>query len=157
MAEKRKYKNEKPLTASSFLVASGGAIRRIGPVSEDNNQIATWGADNSSLDSTNLEDLLANWNPNPEYICLLGDKEPDKRPYKEPLVEGDLWWNTDEKSLYVYEDETWVLTTSGVSGTLKVNGEWGLDAGTIELTFTGGLLTNVVIDSGGAPSPSPSP
>ena len=143
--EKRKYKNEKPLTASSFLVRSTGQISRIGPPSEDRNQIATWGADNSSLESTNLEDLLANWNPNPEYICLTGNKEPDKRPYEEPLEQGDLWWNTDEKHLYVYEGDKWVSTTSGVSGTLTVGGMWGTETGAIELTFTGGLLTNVVV------------
>ena len=144
MAEKRKYKNEKPLTASSFLVGPGGAIRRIGPPSEDRNQIATWGSENSALESTNLEDLLANWNPNPEYICLLGDKEPEKRPYKEPLEQGDLWWNTDEKHLYVFEGNAWESTTTGATGVLTISGMWGTDSGQLELTFAQGLLKSVV-------------
>ncbi len=148
MAEKKKYKNEKPLTASSFLVGEGGAIRRIGPPSEDRNQIATWGSDNSALESTNLEELLANWNPNPEYICLLGDKEPDKRPYKEPLEQGDLWWNTDEKHLYVFEGNAWESTTTGATGVMIISGQWGNDSGQLELTFDQGLLKSVVVGTG---------
>jgi hypothetical protein len=144
----QKYKNEKPLTASSFLVRSNGAIERIGPESEDKNQIATWGGNtNGGLESTNLEDLLANWNPNPEYICLLGDKEPKKRPYKEALREGDLWWNTEEKHLYVYDQSEWVSTTTGPSGVLLIAGQWDDEAGQIQLTFKDGLLKNVVVGS----------
>lgn len=145
--EKRKYKNEKPESAASFLVRSNGAIERIGPDSEDNNQIATWGGPDGGINSTNLEDLLANWNPNPEYICLLGSEEPKNRPYKEALVEGDLWWNTQEKHLYVYEEGEWVSTTTGPSGLLVIAGQWNGAAGQLEMTFNNGVLSNVVVGS----------
>lgn len=152
--EKYKYKNEKSNPTGSFLVKSTGQVQLIsGFESSDNNQIVTWDKDDSSLNSVGLQELLDNWDPNPRYISIVSPSEPKKRPFKEELVEGDLWYSTTEEKQYTWvtilpaEEPSWVETfkePNGFTGIVTV------PQGSLkysQLNFVDGLLKTVdVID-----------
>ena len=107
------YLNEKVDSNGSFLVKSTGAIQYQGLESGDNNQIATYDADNGALTSSNLEDLIGQF----EFFFAVSQytgSEPSTRPEPESteLEIGDLWTDTATKFMYIWDGSAWVLLRS---------------------------------------------
>lgn len=103
------YKNEKVDSNGSFLVKSTGAIEYQGLTSGDNNQIATYDADNGALTSVNLEDLIDQF----RFFFSVSQyesSEPSTRPKpeKDKLEIGDLWTDKDTKFIYIWDGGSWV-------------------------------------------------
>lgn len=107
------YLNEKVDSNGSFLVKSTGAIQYQGLTSGDNNQIATYDADNGALTSSNLEDLIDQFE---FFFCVsqYESSEPDTRPEPEKgeLERGDLWTDTATNFIYIWDGSDWIAIRS---------------------------------------------
>lgn len=112
------YKNKKVQGNGSLFISNGAAIF-IGGGGKDKNQVLVHDGSSNGIITADLKELLELWNPNPRYICLVSADEPKKRPDKEPLEEGDLWYKPAEKLQYTYYNKQWVLT-SGPPGVTTI-------------------------------------
>lgn len=92
----------------SFLI-SGGKVNFIGQSGGDDNQIVTFNGDNSSFESTNLDDLVGN-----ACVSQYTDNPPSTRPStnvkdRPPLEIGDLWTDRDNKLHYIWDGDEWIF------------------------------------------------
>jgi hypothetical protein len=160
MTEKYKYKNNKASPTGSFLVKSTGEVQLIsGFQSSDNNQIVTWGQENGSLNSVGLQELLDNWDPNPRYICIVSPSAPEKRPFDEKLIEGDLWYDPVEQKQYTWvtlpnaAEPDWIESSrepEGFTGSVIIPN--GLTTTSTKMNYENGLLKTVeIIDNSNLP------
>lgn len=89
----------------SFLVKQTGEIDYIGTGGGEN-QVVTFNSDNSSFESTNLEDLFGG-----ACVSQYTKDAPGKRPKGAELEVGDFWTRQSDKRLHIWDGEFWVAVT----------------------------------------------
>lgn len=108
------YKNEKVAYNGSFLVKGNGAIQYEGQGSGDNNQIATFDPTFGALASTDLAQLIEQFE---FFFCVsqYTGSEPSSRPNDGTDLEiGDLWTDDSSKFMYIWDGSDWIqLKTPG--------------------------------------------
>ena len=108
-------KKKKKVDANgSFLVKTGGAINFIGKKSDDENQVVTFSAETSELQSTDASLLFD------DIYCVSQneDSSPDTRPNGDDLLVGDLLTSSINKNFYVRSDDEAWIPASTPTGTI---------------------------------------
>ena len=108
------YSNEEVPANGSFLASKGGTFKYIGNKGSDKNQIATFDPKTSSLNSTNLEDLIDQFSNN-YCVSQVSEDPPEERPEGESLEIGDLWSNPEVKDISVWDGDEWIRVGIGSS------------------------------------------